>query len=102
MGYDMWFGCPCCKRIVEEHYATYNYQPIFAKLFGDKGIRSLYGHKAKVVAWKVADAIQQLDMNKGRGDGDGWDATEGNVHANLEELYKKASRIQGPCILEGD
>lgn len=101
MGYDMWFQCPCCKRTVEDHYATYNYSPIFTKLFGDKGIRSLYGHKAKVVAAKCTDAINSLS-DEGVNEEDGWAPTEGNVKQNLWELRHKAQRIKGPCILEGD
>lgn len=108
MSYDMWFQCPCCSKVIQEHNMTYNYAPLLKKVFGEEGIRSLYGHTAKVVAAKCYDAIGELNADKGLNDGDGWDCTEGNLCRSLSDLRDKAIYVDEQTsgarsiFLEGD
>lgn len=62
---------------------TYNYSPHYYRVFGDKGIRAIYGLTAAESVPMIAHAISQL-----AGDvvGDYWQPTEGNARAALINL----------------
>jgi len=77
---------------------TYNYAGIFKMVFGDEGIRSIYGRVA-------ATTIQQLQMAadalRNDTDEDYWKPTEGNVKAALLQLLALA-QMRPDGVWKGD
>ena len=66
---------------------TYNYAPFFYDVFGEKGIRTIYGMKVINSLYLIAGAYQKLE---GEPDDDYWAATEGNAKKALHDLLKLA------------
>lgn len=62
---------------------TYNYSHHFKGLFGEKGIRSIYGMKSRDAAPVILRAILELRQDRSK---DYWEPTEGNARAALEDL----------------
>ena len=107
MSYDIDIVDPITKEVIElpsEHqikggtYAmggtteatlniTYNYYPFFKLVFGEKGIRSLYGRSVRETIPDIFNAIASLH---GEPDDDYWAATEGNARKALEDLLDLA------------
>lgn len=63
-----------------EFNITYNYAPHFYRVFGEKGIRTIYGMKGKESVPALVQGIQQLGTDT---DDDYWKPTEGNARAAL-------------------
>ena len=78
---------------------TYNYYPFFKKVFGEKGIRSLYGLTAKEARICLEKAISEL---KGDPDPDYWKPTEGNALEALYSLLFMARLAPDDSIVQGD
>jgi hypothetical protein len=78
---------------------TYNYSKIFYRLFGDKGIRILYGMTGKASILILAEAIKKL--NPETESSDYWAATEGNARKALSNLLKLA-QLAPEGIWDGD
>lgn len=66
---------------------TYNYAPFFYQIFGDDGIRILYGKTGRESIPLLEDAIARLgdDVTD-----DYWGATEGNAKQALTDLLELA------------
>lgn len=77
---------------------TYNYSQFFYKVFGDGGIRQLYGKPASEAIPIIKKAISQL---KDDTDQDYWKATEGNAKAALHKLLALC-QMRPDGIIEGD
>jgi len=77
---------------------TYNYSQYFYKIFGDYGIRSLYG-----VSGSDSIPILQSAVNKLKDDVDNdyWKATEGNAKRALLQLLALA-KMRPDGIWNGD
>ena len=77
---------------------TYNYAPHFYALFGDKGIRWLYGKTAAETLANLEEAAGLLadDVHE-----DYWAATEGNAKQALHHLIALA-RLRPDGIWRGD
>lgn len=69
---------------------TYNYSPIFVRVLGEEGIRSIYGMTAKESFPILRAAIGQL---KGDVDDDYWKPTEGNARLALIQLLEMACKF---------
>jgi hypothetical protein len=77
---------------------TYNYAPHFYRLFGDKGIRWLYGQKVANTVEPLLAAASQLGDDVHR---DYWQPTEGNAKAALLNLVQLA-RLFPDGVWDGD
>ena len=77
---------------------TYNYGKHFYPLFGDKGIRELYGKSGAESIPILENAILQLDDDVNE---DYWAATEGNAKRALLGLLAFA-KIRPDGIWNGD
>jgi hypothetical protein len=77
---------------------TYNYANHFQKVFGKKGIRTIFGMNGYESAPLLVKAIQQLKNNV---DTDYWKPTEGNAKAALIGLLHFAL-LRPDGIWEGD
>lgn len=77
---------------------TYNYQPVFARVFGEKGIRILYGMTGTESIPLLRRAIDQLQDDR---DDDYWKATEGNVKESLQKLLQFAI-LRTDGVWQGD
>lgn len=66
---------------------TYNYAKHFCRVFGEKGIRSIYGMTGAESLSVLGEAISQLGNDV---DPDYWTATEGNAKAALFQLRAMA------------
>ena len=66
---------------------TYNYSPIFSKVLGKEGIRTIYGMKALHSVALLESAMSQLNNDL---DIDYWKATEGNAKVALASLLELA------------
>lgn len=67
---------------------TYNYAEFFRKTIDkEKGIRWLYGKKAKDTTEKLVSAIEKLKDDE---TDNYWDATEGNAKRSLKALLELA------------
>lgn len=77
---------------------TYNYAPHFYALFGDKGIRWLYGKTAAETLANLEEAAGLLadDVHE-----DYWVATEGNAKQALHQIIALA-RLRPDGIWQGD
>jgi hypothetical protein len=77
---------------------TYNYSDHFYRLFGDKGIRSIYGKTG-------AESIPILETAAGKlGDDvsdDYWESTEGNAKRAIMQLLSLA-RLRPDGVWDGD
>lgn len=77
---------------------TYNYAPFFYEVFGEKGIRTIYGMKVLDSLPMMIEACSKL---QGQQDEDYWAPTEDNARAALLNLIYLG--IQAPNgIWEGD
>jgi len=77
---------------------TYNYAPHFYGLFGDKGIRWLYGKSAAETLANLEEAAEMLDDDVSD---DYWEPTEGNAKRALHHLIALA-RLRPDGIWQGD
>jgi hypothetical protein len=59
---------------------TYNYAPFFKTVFGDEGIRTLYGRKVSETFKPLLEAANKLH---GRPADNYWESTEGNARKAL-------------------
>jgi len=77
---------------------TYNYSSIFYKIFGELGIRTIYGKTGEESLIILRNAIAQLgnDINN-----DYWKCTEGNAKLALINLVQFAL-MRPDCIWDGD
>lgn len=66
---------------------TYNYAPIFRRVLGDRGIRTIYGMTGAASLPVLDEAIAKLG---GDVDADYWRATEGNARQALKHLRELA------------
>jgi hypothetical protein len=82
---------------------TYNYSPHFYKVFGEKGIRTIYGLSAEQSIPLLAEAIGKLCTDT---DPDYWKSTEGNARQALINLLCIASQAlaegKGAAKWDGD
>lgn len=77
---------------------TYNYAPIFRRVLGEKGIRSIYGMTGADSIPKLCMAIQQLKSDPHP---DYWEPTDGNAQLALVGLLKFAV-LRPDGIWDGD
>lgn len=79
---------------------TYNYAPFYYKpeVFGEKGIRSIYGLTGAESIPVLEKAIQNLGNDT---DPDYWKATEGNAKRPLYQLLAMA-KMRPDGVWEGD
>lgn len=77
---------------------TYNYGKIFYKIFGEEGIRSIYGKSGAESVSMLDDAINQLGDDV---DEDYWKATEGNAKNSLIQL-KTLAQLRPDGVWSGD
>lgn len=77
---------------------TWNYVDIFHQLFGDNGIRTIYGMTGEESIPLLKDSISKLadDVSE-----DYWESTEGNVKQSLLGLLIFA-QLRPDGIWEGD
>ena len=79
---------------------TYNYSKFFERVFGDQGIRSLYGKNAGYLVHLLDEAIPLLNPNTRTENY--WDQTEGNARAALCDLRELCKLVPPDSILIGD
>jgi hypothetical protein len=77
---------------------TYNYSPHFYRIFGDKGIRTLYGLTGAESLPILQESIKQLGNDVSE---DYWEPTEGNAKAALYQLAALAM-MRPDGIWDGD
>jgi hypothetical protein len=77
---------------------TYNYAPIFKRVLGEEGVRSIYGTTGEESVPILKAAIMQL---KDDASADYWEATDGNAKKALSGLLSFA-RMRPDGIWEGD
>jgi hypothetical protein len=77
---------------------TYNYGEIFYRIFGEGGIRSIYGKSGAESIPILDKAINQLGDDV---DNDYWKATEGNAKNSLIQL-KTLAQMRPDGIWDGD
>lgn len=77
---------------------TYNYYPVFRKVFGEDGIRYLYGKSGIESIPIIENAIGQLTDETAS---DYWTCTEGNVKQVLYKLLSFA-QMRPDGIWNGD
>lgn len=77
---------------------TYNYAPIFRRVLGEKGIRTIYGMTG-------AESIPLLEAAASRladdATGNYWDATDGNAKRALLQLVALA-KLRPDGVWDGD
>ena len=118
MSYDIDLICPVTKEPIDlgfthqikggtyavdgtnkaELNVTYNYAPIFYKLFPEEGIRLLYNLSGAESIPILIEAIDKLGNDVSR---DYWECTEGNVKKVLNQLLAFA-RLRPDGIWSGD
>jgi len=118
MSYDISLNDPVTKKVVQldfKHelkggtYAmygtteawlniTYNYSKFFYPLFGEEGIRSLYGKTGAEAIPILEKVIAQLGDDT---DPDYWKATEGNAKSSLLKLLA-LTKLRPDAIVDGD
>lgn len=92
-------GTYCIQGDNEAHInITYNYAPVFQKVLGENGIRSLYGLSGVESIPKIKYAISQLDNDV---NDDYWQPTEGNVKQSLYQCLALAA-MHPEGIWDGD
>ena len=79
---------------------TYNYSKIFDRVFGERGIRSLYGKNAGYLVHLLDEAIPLLNPNTRTENY--WDPTEGNARAALCDLRELCKLVPPDSVLVGD
>ena len=77
---------------------TYNYAPHYYRVFGQEGVRALYGKSGAETIPLLEAAIDQLGDDV---DDDYWKPTEGNAKAALFQLLALA-RMRPDGIWAGD
>lgn len=77
---------------------TYNYSSFFYQIFGEKGIRTLYGMNGKDSISVLEDGISKLGDDVSD---DYWKATEGNAKSALKNLLILAKACPDG-VWEGD
>ncbi len=77
---------------------TYNYAKYYYELFGEKGIRIIYGMTGKESIPLLYDAIQKLNDDS---TDDYWEATEGNARWALIDLHALAV-VRPDGVWDGD
>lgn len=77
---------------------TYNYSDVFQRLFGEKGIRSIYGKTGAESIPMFQKAIGEL---KNDVSSDYWECTEGNVKKALCSLLSFA-QMRPDGVWDGD
>lgn len=82
-----------------EFSITYNYSEIFNELFGEEGIRSIYGLNGHQSAPILVRAILKLKSDDG--ETNYWKATQGNVKIALEQLLHLAFECPD-AVWDGD
>lgn len=78
---------------------TYNYAPHYYRIFGDKGIRTIYGMTAADSIPVLLSAIRQL---KDEATADYWEASEGNARRALVNLVALAASAPVDSVWMGD
>lgn len=92
-------GTYCLSGEEEAHLnVTYNYAPHYYRVFGQEGIRELYGKSGAETIPLLKAAIDQLGDDV---DDDYWKPTEGNAKAALFQLLALA-QMRPDGIWEGD
>lgn len=79
---------------------TYNYAPHFYRLFGQDGIRWLYGKTVEQTSARLEAAIESLSCLDF--DSDYWKPTEGNARAALIDLLGLARMAPTNAVWAGD
>lgn len=77
---------------------TYNYSDFYYRIFGEKGIRTIYGKTGAESIPILQDAISQLGDDVSD---DYWEATEGNAKRPLYQLIAMA-RLRPDGVWDGD
>ena len=77
---------------------TYNYHKHFYELFGEKGIRFIYG---KTAAETIVDLQKGADLLADDVSDDYWEPTEGNAKAAIMQLIALA-QMRPDGIWDGD
>lgn len=67
---------------------TYNYSDTFERMFGEQGVRSLYGKPLSVAVEMLQKAIDSI--GDAEPSDDYWDATDGNAKQALKDLLMLA------------
>lgn len=118
MSYDIDLNCPVTNKVIELDFkhnmkggtyavggtneaslnVTYNYAPIFYKLFHENGIRVLYGMSGAESISLLSEAIHKLSNDVSK---DYWKCTEGNVKKVLHQLLSFA-KMRPDGIWSGD
>lgn len=78
---------------------TYNYGRFFRQVFGESGIRSLYGKTARELIPILAKGIAELNVER---NADYWAGTSGNAGAALLDLLTLAAMVPKEAVLTGD
>jgi len=81
-----------------EFNITYNYAPVYYKLMGEKGIRTIYGMSGAESIPVIESTISQL---KNDISDDYWESTEGNAKRALYGLLAFA-KMRPDGIWDGD
>lgn len=82
-----------------EYNTTYNFAPIFQRLFGPDGIRFLYNKSMAETIPLLDTAIEKL--GNARGDGP-YECAEGNVKKALMDLRALAGLADAEAMWDGD
>lgn len=118
MGYDIELREPVGKNLIEfetEHYmrggtyavggtreawlnVTYNYAKHYSRVFGEKGIRTIYGMTGAESIPVIKAAMAQLKDDVSE---DYWEPTEGNAKKALAQLLAFA-QMRPDGIWDGD
>ena len=77
---------------------TYNYGKHYYRVFGENGIRTIYGMSGADSIPLLKDAIDQLGDERGD---DYWGPTEGNAKNALRQLLALA-QMRPDCFWNGD
>ena len=103
MSYDMWFTCPCCERTLEEVGITYNHSATYTKVYGNLGVRSLYGKPApEVFKYAMQGARSIMSIEGAEEYEEGWEPTKRNAMLALLRLATAAAKCPDNAILTGD
>ena len=118
MSYDIELKCPVTKKTIDFDFThqikggtyaiggsdkaelniTYNYSPIFYKLFPEEGIRSLYGLSG---AESIPMLMKAIDKLKDDVSDNYWECTEGNAKIALYQLLSFA-KLRPDGVWAGD
>jgi len=118
MSYDIDLNCPVTNKVIGFEFKhdikggtyaiggsdeaslniTYNYAPIFYKLFPKNGIRTLYNMSGAESIPLITGAIDKLSDNTSA---NYWECTEGNVKKSLYQLLSFA-KLRPDGVWNGD